>query len=164
MYRVLAAIEPMVQLGRRAQQTQRRRKLAEVISQKLLATLDLDRVEDTGSLYPRLCDLRKRSNKTCFGFLKPFKGRVFTPRLCLLVTKKIINSLPFQLTRGPRETLESYQKKQAVRLAQLAKKSKRMDTAETQLMDFEAGFRLLTFFSGHVSSSPVSIRAVPGVV
>ena len=123
------------QCGRRAQQSALWRANAEAIAQKLFGLLDFDTLEETGALYPRKCDLRKHRNRRLFGFLKQYTGRVFTFRLRLLVIKKLLKMLPFELARGPKETRHDFMVKQADRLRFLATKSKRMarniDNVET---------------------------------
>lgn len=117
--------------GRRAEQKIRRNAIATEVANKLVRTLDLETIEETGSLFPRVCDLRKLKHRRTFAFLSKYAGRVFTRRLCLLVTRKLMKLLPFTLAQDPRAE-DAEELKHANRLARLAKKAKRMDTEETQ--------------------------------
>ena len=46
--------------GRKAQQTARRRSIANEVAQKIFPLLDMETLEETGALYPRRCDMRKK--------------------------------------------------------------------------------------------------------
>ena len=95
--------------------------------------MDLDAIESTGSLFPRSCSMRTAKNKRMFACLREMKGRVFTKRLCKMISKRLLSNLPFKLNGGPRQSAEDYLDAQAGRLARLAKKSKRMaDDLDTQ--------------------------------
>lgn len=118
--------------GRLALQKKRRDNLACVISEKISNSLDHEVVEQTGSLFPRVCNLRKRDHRR-FSFLKHVgEGkRMFTKKLCHSVTKKVARSLPYQLVFDPKLTLEQHLQAQATRLQLLARRVKRM-ADETQ--------------------------------
>ena len=119
--------------GRKASQKARRIALAQKIADAIFPHLDLDWIESTGSLFPRKVDLRKRKTRLTFQHLAAYKGRVFTKRLCLLVTRKLHRMLPFDLARSPRESKLDCLTIQSERLHLLAKKCKRMtDNTETQ--------------------------------
>ena len=124
--------------GRKAHLKDRRRELASKISDQIYNRLDLDWVEASGNLFHRTADLRKRHVKSAYSFLQRFQGRVFTKRLCLLTTRKLIRKLPFDLARNPRLTKEENAELQADRLHRIARKCKRMsaaDNTETQPWD-----------------------------
>ena len=131
--------------GRKAQQTARRRSIANEVAQKIFPLLDMETLEETGTLYPRRCDMRKKKNRRIYSFLKDYGGRVFTSRLNLLVTKKLVKMLPFELARNPRESQRDLLLKQAKRLGDLARRSKRtrmvkedIDNVDTVPMFMEA--------------------------
>ncbi|CAK9006842.1 unnamed protein product [Durusdinium trenchii] len=125
--------------GKLSVQRKRRETLASDIAQKLLQCLDLDYVEATGSLFPRKCNLRRRSAKK-FRFLKAHTGRVFTKRLSQDITRQVALGLPFRIPVDPKGGLEEHCRAQALLLQKLAKRCKRafsekMDAVETQPYD-----------------------------
>lgn len=119
-------------LGRAAIQKRRRDDLAAQVAGKLLEELDLDYVEQTGSLFPRRCNLRKKVAWK-FLFLKSIPGRAFTKRLCLGVTRRVACALPFQLPVDPKEGMEGHLKAQAGLLQKLAKRCKRATRSAMEL-------------------------------
>lgn len=56
--------------GRLAVQKNRRKALSVALGKALLKVLDVDKIEKTGDIFPRLCDLRKIEQRRQFGFLK----------------------------------------------------------------------------------------------
>ena len=94
--------------------------------------MDHEKVQNTGTIFPRLCDLRRRTQRKYLFLKTEVSGRVFTEQVCRMITRKIIKSLPYRLPVDPTTTLEKHVEAQALRLQKLARRCKRMDTVETQ--------------------------------
>ena len=104
--------------------------------ERLVGILDVDNVQQTGALFPRCVNLRKRGNKK-FLFLRSFNGRVFTERLRLSVCKLLL--LKLDVAREPGMDLHEVAKAQAVRLKRLAKRSKRISMREQETQPYVPG-------------------------
>ena len=59
-------------------------------------------------------------------FLRSFGGRVFTLKVCSQITRVLIQKLPFDLSKDPRQSMAELIKSQALRLQKLARRSKRV--------------------------------------
>ena len=114
--------------GRRQQQCHDRAKKAEFVAGLVLEALDMERVEQTGAIFPRQ-NLKNSYVRRLVSFASLGKcsgKRFFTQRLVKLVLKKIIKKLPFGLARDPQQTLDQYIAVQASRFQKLMRKAKRV--------------------------------------
>lgn len=116
--------------GKRAVQKARRDRLVKEVVERLLRVLDVQSIEETGAIFPRCTNLRKRRNRR-FLCLRSWPGRVFTKKLCTRVCKDL--ALRLDMAREPGLDFKAFATQQAERLQRLAKKSKRvgMDNVET---------------------------------
>ena len=109
--------------GKHATQKAKRRDLASHLVCQLQRVLDIDHVQDTGTLFPRCVHLRKTKNRI-FTFLRTFKGRIFTRKLCQSVCRKLLLRLAVPL--DPQKDIKEIANIQALRLQKLARRAKRL--------------------------------------
>lgn len=122
--------------GKLALQRVRRQKLASWLADKLVKNMDVTAAEESGTLFPRSVDFKKKKIRKAYGFLRELGGRVYTNKVCMLACRILLQKLPFRVNYGPRVDQETYLAQQCRRLKLLSTKSKRftvkMDNAETQ--------------------------------
>ena len=124
----------MVLSSRKPFQKQERRRNAEFVVTQIWENLDLEKVEETGSLFPR-GNLKKAYLRRLLQFVADHAcsgKRYFTGRLLRLVVRKLIRKLPFSLATDPRQSQEDYVSIQVKRLSRLTRQAKKIALRVTQ--------------------------------
>ena len=130
--------------GRAARQTQARYQLAAKVAKWLLPQMHANKVEATGSLFPRGSLKKKALRELTSPWLHKLDGRrCFTKGLLHRICDELVHKLGFIPPRDPGQSFQDYLVQQSARLGVIIRQAKKLRSDWTLALTC---FTLLLFF------------------